>query len=708
MRSRVKRHLFSFILIINLSIVSISCIETPLEPILPTTDVQLSIPLVNRLKYFEEFVKDTLIKRDSKSDTSGFYYSAAQTLSPITIDTIKAYPGYSSQQLQLGLFQVDFPSSLNVFFSYKTITGSDPPPVPIVVPPATYSLPRYDHPPIQSFEYAEFAIGTLTLVVRNLLPIPVNIIDPIILKNNRSISPIDTSEIARFSFVGEQFQSGQTKQQSVSMTNIRMQNLLRFLSMRIQTPGSTTPVSVESSSGLEFSISLSDASVKAAKGLIPKQSILDVVDSVVVLDDSLSVQNATFRSGQLNVVIENGVDVKVSAFVRFNEIRHRQTGQSLTIRHQFNGRDRVTIAINARDYRIVSLRDTIGSYLTFSVGIETIESEVFSEVRSTDIVKAEVIPVAPFVLESLTGRIKPTLLKIHSGASGVNMGEATAKFKGSFTFDSVKISLNIQMTGGFPVDYDLRLIAMNRKSKPAKIDSLRIPAPFGSITKRFYPANNKTTEIILDNSIGLNTFLSKFALDLPDTFIVRGSVLVNPPDIYQTLQGRQTIWDTTKIYAAVDLTFPLKLGIEGGELTDTVDIGSENVFPKDFSKSIKKGTIYFEITNALPIQLRFRTAFLGTVIGNKRDTLVRVPSDGPRVVLPAIVDQKGNVKNPQVSSFNISLTGTEMDKINSSDVMWYKFEIETSGGGKVPVRIRSNDFIRIRASANTVYTINKK
>jgi hypothetical protein len=55
----------------------------------------------------------------------------------------------------------------------------------------------------------------------------------------------------------------------------------------------------------------------------------------------------------------------------------------------------------------------------------------------------------------------------------------------------------------------------------------------------------------------------------------------------------------------------------------------------------------------------------------------------------------------------VRLTGPEIDKFNDADAMWFRLQVETTGGGKVPVKVRSSDFVHIRASANMVYTINK-
>jgi len=663
---------------------------------------------VNRTKFFDEFVKDTLLRRNSPTGSSGYTYGYRTSVVPIGLDSITAHPQASSQELELGTFAVESPGSLGAVFSYRQITGSDPLPIPILIPPATYSLPSADYAPIGSFEYVEFASGVMTLQIRNKLPVIVNFPDPIVIKNRRTEFPVDTSIVASFIFGAQQFQPGESRQISVSVADIRMQNVLRVLSTRVQTPGSGTPILVQQSDGLEFVVSFTGTSVRAARARIPRQSVFSVVDSVFVVDDSLSIQSATFRGGYLNAVFQNNIDVQVTAYLRFNEIRHRTTGQSLTIQHTFNGRGTLVVPITAKEYRVVASSVTVGTVLTFSVGIETIESQDFRELRNTDKVRVELRPGNPFVVESVTGRIKPTLMNIRSSPYRLDLGEAYNKFKGEFTFDSLRMVLDVRMTGGFPADYDLQLIAQKYDGAMTRVDSIVLPAPVGTARRRFYPAGGKTTQIVLDRSSGLESFIQKFVPNLPDSFFVRGSILLNPPDVYNTPLGQQTIWDTTKFYADIDAAFPLKIGIADGELVDTVDIGNEEKFPRDITKSIAKGTFHVEIDNGLPIQLRLRSAFLRSKPQGKKDTLLWIPQTGSQTILSSVIDQNGVSVNSRKSAFSITLTGSEMELVNASDIIWFKFEVETANGGKTPVKIRSTDFIKIRASANTVYTVNRQ
>jgi hypothetical protein len=208
--------------------------------------------------------------------------------------------------------------------------------------------------------------------------------------------------------------------------------------------------------------------------------------------------------------------------------------------------------------------------------------------------------------------------------------------------------------------------------------------------------------------MGLNTFLSRFFPNLPDSFIVRGNATMNPYDVFPTAEGIQTIYDTTKVYTSIDLSFPLKLGIAGGEVSETNDLTDNNNSGKDEVKSVKTGTMYFEVVNGLPLQLILQSALLGKSIAGKRDTLLRIPTDGPRTIAAAPVDQGGSVTGTKKSAFFITLRSSDIDAYNNADAIWFKLQIETTGGGTVPVKVRSTDSVSVRASATMVYTVNKK
>jgi len=678
---------------------SFQCIEVPPSPVLPSLDVQGSIPLVDRRFSIEDFAsKDTAFVSDGNG---GLVYSTSQSFDPIPLDTISVQPQASSQQVTLGTFTVQTPSIPPVDVPFP-LSGT------VIVPATGFSYTPGAIGPLASFEYIEFESGTLTLEVQNGLPVDVSFPDTVKVRNDQTSAPVDTNTVASFAITGSVAANGGSQTQQYDLAGVTLRSGVFIPSITINTPGSGgNPVNINSGTQLRILFTISNATVRAAKARIPSQPIITYADSTFVIDDSVSISSAYFGGGSFSVQIQNNINVDVSMYLRFAQLQDAVTGMPFEINHTFNGIGTFNIPVDASTLKFQSLIDSIGTRATFTIGVSTISNADSSrEIRSTDNVQIQIVPGPPLTVKSVTGRIKPTTLDFASGASGFDLGDVSNKFQGSFSFDSVQIAVSFESSSGFPTDYDLNLVAMNRSTVPPKVDSLSIPPPQGSVQHRFYPSNNQATRIVLDNSSGLNTFLSKFFPTFPDTFIVRGSMTVNPPDVFAS-GLKETIYDTSNVYSSVDLWFPVALGINNASVWDTVDINSSDKFPKDFATSSQQGTIYFDVENGIPLSFSFRAALLQRAGGGVLDTLLFIPTDGPRMIDAAAVDGNGVVTGPSTSRFSISLTGPNLQEFGSADLMWIDLGVATSNGGSV-VKVQNTQTIHVRASANVVYRVGDK
>jgi len=688
-----------------LAILSLSCVEAPLEPVLPTSDVQLSIPLVNRVKYVYDFAaKDTALREQADGS---YLFQVRDSFEPISIDTFSLDLQAGAKRQEIGEFTVDPPAPLSVAFTYQDLTGSRPPPVAVPIPPGSLSLPGAQFGPLSNLDFIAFSSGNVTLHVANNLQFPIQFVDPFVVQNNILTNPQDINEVARFELGGVVLAAGQDTAVSASLAGVLMRGSVRFPATVMSTPGTGgTSVTVGANDGIAVEFAFSGISADSASAMIPAQTLISFQDSVFSVSDSTMISEASFRSGSFDLVLHNAADVDVDATVTVKELIWKSTGLSYTRNVRINGLSSTTVAFDASQSVLQTPGTGPGTSLTFTIDAAAIASTGFRTVRSTDYLEVQMVAGEPLRIERLTGRIQPTAFSISSGASGSELGDISTKFKGTIAFDSLKVGLHLSVPTGFPLDYDLRLVAMNRKSIPAKTDSLEIPPPLGSAVKRVLPGASNAVFIPLGSTSTINSFLSKFFPSLPDTFIIRGSATINPSDLYSTPAGFQTVYDTTHVYGSVETAFPLSIAITGGELTDTVDLGDEQKFPKDFAESARSGTMYFEVTNGLPLSLSFRAMLIGST-GAGRDTLLRIPGLGPQMIGPPVVGPDGFVVTPLVTTFAVSLTGAEMERFNAANLMKYTLYIETADGQK-PVKIRSGDSVRVKASANLVYTVNRQ
>ncbi len=71
--NRICTNIAAFILLLIISIVSFDCIESPLEPVAPTYDTQLNVPVLDTTNYFEEFPQKDLLFQFNVIDNTYSY-----------------------------------------------------------------------------------------------------------------------------------------------------------------------------------------------------------------------------------------------------------------------------------------------------------------------------------------------------------------------------------------------------------------------------------------------------------------------------------------------------------------------------------------------------------------------------------------------------------------------------------------------------------
>jgi hypothetical protein len=675
-----------------LSIIALQCIEMPLAPIMPTSDIQMSIPLWDVTRSVEDmFTKDTSkVKRVG----TGYEYVDNQVAAPVGLDSIKVSPQPSVNQVTVGRVSVGPVPTQTVTATVGQLgipTGNVPGfPAPDF-PAGSATFPTSNLDLSAQFDYVYINSGSLSLSVTNNLPVDITFPQPIVLKNNKTSLPADTAIMASFLFPAT-IARGTSATATATLAGKLLRGSLKVNPIAFNTASRPGPFTINTTDGISFGFSSTPLVADSAAAVIPNQQIVAINDSIITIDPTAVLQQATFSKGQFTFSLTNNLGITVGARLKFsNFVSTKPTLDTLIINQTLNAKSTFTQTVRLDTIQIVNGSPTgPGTTMKFSVGISTVTSAgAKATFTSSDFVRASFTPQNAFVVKSVTGIINPLTVPINAAVSVAGLGDADKKFKGSLVYDSVEIKIKFGISSGFPISHDLILYAI-KKSAPTR--TLQIPK--GTI----YPGLNTPGIITLNNSTGLSTFLSQITPNLPDSFVVRGTVVVDSARV------SGTIYDTTKIYPSLSLRIPLKIGFVGGSYTDVFAI--QAAVDTAFVEQVKKGTINFELTNRMPLAVSFRGAFLGRnpLTGN-RDTLLKVPTDGsPRTILGATVDGSGYaIDPPVVSRFAITLVGTDADKFSKADSFYVKMDIATSGGNNA-VRIQSIDNIRVRASGNLVYT----
>jgi hypothetical protein len=704
--SRFGAAILIWVILVVLLIVSFNCMESPLAPVAPSSDIQLSIPILDKRKYVDEMMsKDTaFIKRDL---AGGYYFIDKQNPAPNLIPLVSLTPPPSYQKTEVGQFAVDAIPAKNINLTLSDLgltpvdfPGSPPFPSPS---PATYvslSGDTIDRSP--EFDFVSINSGTLTLSFNNNLPLRMGFNRPITLRNNQFVPFVDTSVIATY-IVGT-IDSFSTFIDTKSLAGKTIRAQMKFDSISFSTEQRSTSFSLKSSNGINVQFFSSKLIADSAKAKIPDQQVLTAIeDSVLAVADSMVVRSAEFKSGLIQVRIVNNLDIDVGIKFSIDEFKVKTKGGiKYSIDTTMAGKQTMNIPIDFTTIKIEpnSLAQK-GTDITFSIGITTLNSHNQKKtVLKTDYVEVSLNTLQSMALQAFTGKITPQYQFINQ-TSFVNFGEAIKSFKpDSLKFDSVRIDLGLKATAGFVTKYDLKLIGKN--SITGKSVTINIPKDSLTGTQSIV---SKT--ILMNNSSGwAQGFLDKLFAVVPDSLTVTGLITVNPNGINNS---ESSIYDSSKTYTTMDIYFPVKFGIYGGKITDTV----KTEFPKDLD-NIVKGQINLEIYNRIPLQFAFKGTFLNRAKpSDPYTTLFSIPLDGStRKVNPAPINGTGVANDSALSVFSFTLDNASIGKLTKADSVFfiYNMDIETSKQGTqiVPVRIQGNDFIRLRGSGNMVYTINKQ
>jgi hypothetical protein len=179
---------------------------------------------------------------------------------------------------------------------------------------------------------------------------------------------------------------------------------------------------------------------------------------------------------------------------------------------------------------------------------------------------------------------------------------------------------------------------------------------------------------------------------LPKTFFLNSTGTINPNYTIGTVA------DTDKISGRILFDIPANIGIQGGVIRDTVEIGGESddggnkvKLDSTMIDKIRSGNLSFTFRNGIPARIR------ASIILLRSDFTViqRFPSSGPVNVSTSQVGEDGFSSIPVHSQLNVPLNRSEVDNINRAKYAVLEIQMDTPPASPA-VKFRSNDLIQVR------------
>jgi hypothetical protein len=732
---------------------SYQCIDAPLDPVMPKWTTQLTVQLIKRTYFFEDMIR----KDSSKFATINgelVYKPASQTNAPkeITIPDMKPVEAELTQALGLiPITAVTVPgaqigSQLNGLpLAQKVVIDTA-----IVIGDTTL------------YEYLVYEDGRMTINLANTMNIDWTFTTPIQVFNSNAAGA-ELSMLGQFN-IGTVNANGGTKSDFFAIT--QPQNGYLKLKFKLETEAPVSPLPpFKTITGGNLSIgfgitsstggnpSLSEAKMKLLQEFyLPVKDTtavqkLDDKDKDAVIDSTIMIDSVTFKGGQFDIVINNGIAFDVIIGFKFREFVNRRTGASFLLKDQdgvqkdtivIKGRSSYTETVRMEEYKIEARKedfnpDTLTSAIHFSLSIKTlVKSATKVVIKKTDSVQVKIVPKQtngvndPYVVDVVRGKIPPNVVVINNSIPA-GVGQSNDNFSAdSIKFDGAQIQLRIFTESLFPTDLRFTVKGF---SNGVVTDSLSTPKGIGAnsspdgVSYRIFPGD--TAKITFDkfnpdaNGKTIDQFLSKFIQNgkfkFPDRFDVYGTATIEPIDQYNDQINPSAVGvikNDDSVYTSLDFSFPLKIGIMNGlYLADTASIAGNA--DTSMTSSIVEGTIGFNLASTFPVALDIYSNLIKAdpldPTKPSRDTLtnsvIRFPKDSTKLPLgvPGALDNQVKIEYR-----DITLTGDDAKKVAEAKFTAIQVKMRTAAdNGNTPLAFVIDDSLQVITVANIKFKVDQ-
>ncbi len=669
------------------------CVEKPSEPVLPTWDVDLAIPILDKT-----FKLGDLIEKDTTYFKTGsgnqIYYSTSQNLEATTVgDNLKISDISTSASAQLGNFEIKDPGTISAKITATQIFPS----LPSNLPPGNYFVPSNspgqtvstNFTSFDNFQSVTFDNGILKITVTNDLPVPLQFPGGL-----KIYSQDDPSNPILVLFENDSIEPNSQKTSEANLAGITLPANLS-LTVTILSPGSGGNAVYLDINQMSLSVSASfeNLSIASATARIPSQTEPVVIDDLFILEPNEPQPNlineVTFKSGQMRMEITNNIDLGLNGTLTLRNFVNKYNGSPLQISLNIGRKNSpysiVTQNINLADYKLVG---NLSNQISYRVEVRTEDTgDEFRVISKNDGLSVQ-ITLTDLVIESISGKVKPTRIDFEEQKIDLSgLKDYREKFKGELKFDDIQVDINLVKTVQFEFDLNLKIKGVNTKT--GKVDSFEIP-----VDQRRFSGTTHRISLNKSNS-GIVDFINSFgSTELPEYLLVTGYVFLNPN--YELGQ----VSSTDSIYGSVTVSFPASIGISNAVLRDTSEVDELSDETKKQIDKLGYGKLFVEVENGLGIELKFRATILGLVM----DSLISIPKGGDFNIPSAPIDNDGFSTGTSKFINVIELERDEIQKLKYMKFVRSFFSLATAENGKV-VKFRTTDSIKVKIYGRLRYKV---
>ena len=669
---------FSLLIIVIFGLMLNGCFDKPDKFVAPSWDVKINLPVTTKkISLMDVVKKDSSVLKWYKdpANLGLLYFSDTTKFTTIKVENKLKIPAFNasfSQKLGSIKIPVPVPSAADI----NVTTWA-----PQITPGTKQVFPEQEGDVIIPFgglntiKYLKLEKGSLSIFVLNDLPVD------IVLRGIKIVNAVSGSVIAELPNLPSKHVTIPPYKADTLTFDIGGKTITDSLEYigTIYSPGSNgQEVMVLQEAITQIVAVFNNLVIAEASAPLPVQK-LDFTENVKI-SDSTKIESVVIHQGRINLNINNNMDVSLSANVKFDNL-FDANGNPYVLNLSLNRNEHnknVDIASLA-GWKIATLTSGVPTNeLSYSISVVTDSTGEISTITKNDSIAFN-LNFDDLVFESFSGIIKPTKFNLKNSGFKINYGDISNKINFSqINFGEADLYLDINTSANINILINGNVLATNgTTTNNLVLQNIYIPSE-------------------QPNKIDLSGLINGFSSNLPDSFAISGTTLLNPH--YQL--GSVSMNDS--VYGDIHFDIPLNLGIAAGVIKDTLDLNFDGI-DKDKIDNVNYAEVTFEVTNSIPIGL----SFIGYIVNDNFIKELRLPptyNEMDSISIPKpTVSESGDIVEPGKLTQTLKLQGDDVQKFLNNPKMIIEIKFSTAGKNNKPVKFRTSNKISFSVKGTAGY-----
>lgn len=658
------------------------------NPELPTWEAEFNLPLGTKTTTLGEWVDESDDLSENASGLVAFHFQGTLDRAQVG-DRLKVDPVEESFHQSMGPFELHHPTPQASEFLFCDLW-----PPSVALDGQTVPIPGFQFqevgitlPEFDRFESATFEEGSLTVVLRNLLPVGLEDI---------SIEIVDggTSDVV-MTLPFPDVPPGSTDSTIADLAGMTLTNRLVARASGGSPGSGAEPEFIDAGVGVEVEVTLTDLTATAATADLPATEIM--MAETAEIPGGIVVTEAEICHGSIHLHLANDLPVTLVGTLSVEEFRDPAGSRFTTTVNLPAGGESVE-EIGLEGYTLEPVAPEAGHPQLLNVAAEVTTEETAGPVTVTALDGISVdVGVDTLAFSRVSGILDSTTFEVEPSAVELDFPD---------DLESISLEeavLTLQLTSTIPVPMSLSLEALG-ESEDGKTISIPIEADL--LGGQGAPAY--TTTVVLDQE---NSLIVDLLNHLPRTISLSGEARIGDG----ITEGEVSQEDYVE--GTYEFEVPFYLAIE--EQTVETELTEVEILPEEGDVDGGDNAVDGELTS------RMKSAELWVTFHNHTPfgmvATLYAAADSPRVftdpdlalepveLAPGVVDETGAVVEAAARDNHLTLTDEELGLFrNSGDAVKLVYLGSTlrllSTDGQA-VKVRCSDYVQTEARIRVAATV---